>query len=427
MYDLCFIGAGPSTMFSLVKLMKEGYSGDIVVIEKGKSLRTRQPTEVVNGSFGAGAYSDSKLSSALDVGGVIPGLTQKELSKYEKELVSIINEFNPGEPLNWDKTNSFDTKDTSLEWNTHNTLHVGTDRGKIIYSAIEEYLRRFPNITFMFEKEVIEVVHLPSGLYEVIMQAEPNYIISRKVILATGQKNTLPSKVIENLDLKSHPRAFQIGIRVEDQMNAQYKKIIKANYDFKFVREYHYDGIRVRVRTFCCNSGNAHTCEEKNSEGFSCFNGHAFKTPDPNNNTVNYGIMCEIDGLVEFSTKESQIKLMKDINALPCWKSDNFDEAGNVKPSRTLLSGFRQLEGYYPKEVILALEDFVVELNKIVNLSKAHYLYPETKLSGNIPELNYKTFETKCPGLYMIGDCAISRGIVKSSYTGWKLAEELMK
>jgi uncharacterized FAD-dependent dehydrogenase len=427
-YDLCFIGAGPSTMFALLKLIQKGYKGQVAIVEKGKSLKNRLPSEVINGSFGSGTYSDSKLSSALDVGGIIPGLTQYKLTKYEGEILEILNRFAEGEPMKWDETTKFNTSPSTLSWNKHNTLHVGTDRGREMYKRIEFYISSFPNIHFLFETEVKEVFELMDGRYELILSKEPTWLLTKHLVLATGQKNTLPSKIINKFNLQSTPRAFQIGVRVEDQMNSQYKEIIKANYDFKFVKEYNYDnGVKVRIRTFCCNSGNAHTCAEYNSEGFVCFNGHAFKELDPTNNTVNYGIMCEVEGLDKYNTKEEQIELMQSINNLPEWKIDNFDRDMNPKPIKSLLGGFDQLKGLYPQEVIDSMLDFVKELNKIVDLSKAHYLYPETKLSGNIPALDYRTFETEQPHLYMIGDCAISRGIVKASYTGWKFAKEFIK
>ena len=50
-YNLCYIGAGPATMFSILYLIKNGYDGKICVIEKGKSLKNRQPNEVCYGSF----------------------------------------------------------------------------------------------------------------------------------------------------------------------------------------------------------------------------------------------------------------------------------------------------------------------------------------------------------------------------------------
>ena len=204
-------------------------------------------------------------------------------------------------------------------------------------------------------------------------------------------------------------------------MNSQYEKIIKANYDFKFVKYFDYGVLHGRVRTFCCNSGNAHTCAEKSSEGFTCFNGHAYRAPDPNNHTVNYGIMCEVHSLSNYNSKESQIEMMKKVNALPQWESDNFDSQGNTQPKRKLLDGFDHLKGIYPSTVIEEIE----ELNKVVPLDNAKYLDPEIKLSGATPTLS-SNFETQLNNLYMIGDCALTRGIVKSSITGIMFAEYIL-
>lgn len=431
-FDLVFIGAGPATMFGVLTLIEGGYTGEICIVEKGKSLKTRPYNEIIYGSFGAGAFSDSKLSSALDVGGIIPGLSQKELTSYENWLLNTINKFKAQtelpQALTWDGIENYNTNDSGLSWNTHRTCHVGTDGGRLTYTKMEEYIISQPNINILFEMEVTDVIKL-GKIYGVQLQNR-NIIRGKNVILATGQKNTLPGRIIEKFKLKSKPRAFQIGIRVEDIINPTYKDIIKANYDFKFVRQYEFDNnVKIRVRTFCCNSGNAHTCAEKVTEGFTCFNGHAFKTLNPDNNTVNYGIMCEVEGLEEYSTKNQQIELMNKINSIDTWETDNFKNGDFSKPSpsRKLLDGFPQLKGYYPDEVISALTDFIYRLNEIVNLDKAYYLYPEVKLSGKTPTLNYKTFSTPLKGLYMIGDCSCTRGIAKSSYTGYKFAKSLLK
>lgn len=425
-YDLLYIGAGPATMFSLLHLVESGYKGNILVIEKGKSLKNRGPKEIISGSFGAGCYSDSKLTAAIDVGGIIPNLTQEELDEYGDKILSWLNKVSPT-PLNWSQTNKFDTKDSTLNWNIHKTSHIGTENGQAIYKIIEDFLNSQSNIEFMFEYEVEDIIPLSNLGYQVIVKGiESQFVfLAQKVILATGQKSTLPSKIINNFNLESKPRALQLGVRVEDIMNPQYEAIIKANYDFKFEKNYSYNGVKVRVRTFCCNSGNAHTCAEKNSEGFVCFNGHAYKNPDPNNNTVNYGIICEVEGLLEYSTKEAQIELMKKVNSLKGWEKDNF-KGEKVTPKRKLLKGFPQLEGIYPKEIIYSMESFIFSLNKLVDLTKAKYLYPEVKLSGNVPVLN-SNYETKQKNLYMIGDCAISRGIVKAAITGIQFADYIIK
>lgn len=417
--DIIFIGAGPSSIFGVLTLIKNKFSGNILIIDKGKSLKNRQPDEILNGMAGAGCFSDSKLTSSLYVGGDID-LSQEELNIYNDQILETLNSFNFGPSLKWDNSEDFDTHATNLTFDKHLTCHIGTDWGRSIYWEIEKYLESLPNIELRFETEVSKIELLRGGVYKVFLNSKDNmdFYITNKLIIAVGQKSTLPSQIIKDFKLTTIPRALQLGIRVEDEINEQYKNIIKANYDFKFVKNYKFkNNVNIRVRTFCCNSGNAHTCAEKTSEGFICFNGHAYKTPDPNNNSVNYGIICEVEGLKDFASKESQIELMKKVNNKEGWFNDNLDEYENPSPKRYLLDGFDHLKGYYPDEVLEALTDFTYELNKLVDLSKAKYLYPEIKLSGNIPELT-ENFETRIPGLFMIGDCSKTRGIMKAAITG---------
>lgn len=457
-YDNIFIGAGPSTIFAIIKLDKLGYyfkNKRTLIIEKGKSLNTRTRKEVVNGFAGAGCFSDCKLTSGLDVGGSIPNMTQDELDKYSDDMLNTFNTFksftsNP-ENLKWDKTVDLKLND-GLEWVPHRTSHVGTDNGTLIFKVMEDYIKGIDGVDILFRKEVENVtyhgysdklngdagnLYISSVLktvsdypYEITLSDGTSYN-AKNLIIATGQKNTLPENIIQNFNLSTEPRAFQLGIRVEDRMNSAYERLIEANYDFKIQKTYNYDnGVTVRVRTFCVNSGNAHVCEEKNDEGFSCFNGHAFKNGDKTD-MINYGIICETSGISEYNLKENQIELMKRINADKNFMNDNFQEDGTLLKGRPLINDFFStrgdnsiLEKYYPKEVMDALKKFIISLISNIPMDNAKYFYPEVKLSGNRPALS-ENFETEKKGLFMIGDASITRGIVKSTYTGTKLAEYL--
>ena len=432
MERIAFIGAGPSTIGAVLKLIDNKYDGEIIIFEKGNSLDNRLPSEVIEGFAGAGCFSDCKLSSSLTTGSVIPNLTQEELEKYEQEILDYFNRFSP-DKLEWSHTSSFDTHTTNLTFDIHKTLHVGSDKGREIFHKMEKFITSQPNVRILFGAEVEDVVdiHDFSGFKHPFIvyyysKERKWYAEVNKVIVATGQKNTLPGKLIKRFKLTTIPRALQLGIRVVDEMNPQYAEIIKANYDFKFVKEYNYkSGVKVRVRTFCCNSGNAHVCAEKASEGFVCFNGHAYKAPDPNNHSVNYGIMCEVSGLKKYNSKEKQIELMKNINTKEHWVEDNFNSNDEVRPVRELLKGFKHLKGYYPKVVIDSLTDFVWELNKLVDLNKAKYLYPEVKLNEG-KTIQTTNWESSLKGLYFIGDCNITRGIVKAFLSGLQVAEGLI-
>ena len=62
MKRLTYIGCGVSTVFSVIKLLDKGYSGEyITIIEKGNNPYNRKREEVMNGFLGAGGYSDGKI------------------------------------------------------------------------------------------------------------------------------------------------------------------------------------------------------------------------------------------------------------------------------------------------------------------------------------------------------------------------------
>lgn len=430
-YDIAFIGAGPATITAVLELIGKGYKGEIVIIEKGKKIEERTPDQVVSGVGGCGTYSDGKLSSSYkSIGGYIPWLSEEDFNRYEEKIINYYKRFtDKPETIKWATTTDFDTSPSSLTWDVHKTLHLGTEVTRGIFYNIEKYITSQPNIELITEAEVLDVFRDKVKGEFTLALTNSKAITTKNVVIATGQKNKLPGLLMKLFNLSTTPSAFQIGVRVEDIMNPQYEEIIKANYDFKFVKEYSYkNGVKVRVRTFCCNSGNAHTCAEKNSEGFTCFNGHAFKTPDPNNHTVNYGIMCEVEGTDKFDTKDKQINLMKEINASDMWEFNNFDIDGSVKPKCKLLGGLTAIEKYYPKEVIKSMKDFIQELNKIVDLSNAHYLYPEVKLNEGRKPLLTDGWETSVKGLYMLGDCtSYTRGILKSSASGEMFAEHFLE
>ena len=203
-YDLTFIGSGPSTIFAILKLIEKGYNKNICIVEKGKSLESRDKKEVVSGWSGAGCFSDSKLSSALDVGGTIPGLKEEELEEFNEYLLGTFNKFKKltsnTEELTWDVTNNYDLpQDSTLSWNTHKTCHVGTDNGQAIYYEMEKYVKSFPFVHILFEKEALDVVK-ENNLFKVKLNDKSD-VITQNLVLATGQKNVLPGKVIKNLKL----------------------------------------------------------------------------------------------------------------------------------------------------------------------------------------------------------------------------------
>ena len=70
-YDVIIIGAGPAGIFAALELAKKK-GLRILLLEKGHDLPKRShkdPSGILTGWGGAGAYSDGKLNLSTDVGG----------------------------------------------------------------------------------------------------------------------------------------------------------------------------------------------------------------------------------------------------------------------------------------------------------------------------------------------------------------------
>ena len=454
MKNIALVGTGPSNVFLALKLIKKGFDGQIDIFEKGNSLTVRDRKEVCEGFAGAGCFSDSKLSVGLLVGNIIPGLTQEEFDKYVDEMLVIYNEFkkqisDPSEIV-LKEDGVFETGVEGMEWLHHKTNHIGTDNGVQIFLKMEELLKSQPNVNIKFNTEVVDVFYAGEGskmnfegsevgLGENLGKYTLHCRISNSkltsvsgfydaVIVGTGQRGTLPNKLISKFNLETLDRPFQLGIRVEDTRNETYDTMIAANYDFKVVKNYTFpNGVTGRVRTFCCNSGIPAISVEDNGGMFKSYNGHAFRNGEKTN-LVNYGIICELTGYDKFTTKEEQFQLCKDVN-----NHEGFDKDNIIGVGRPLLEDFCSgdkiknacIEDIYPEYTKAALKDFISNLNKFCDLSKAHYYYPEAKFDGKTVKYS-PYFETSQKNLFIIGDACCTRGIAKSAYTGLKVADYLL-
>lgn len=429
MKSITYVGAGPATVFSVLELIKNKADFEINIFEKGKSLYSRTEKEIVSGFGGAGAISDNKLSISTQVGGIIPFLDEEEFDKYVDKLVDFYNEF-------LDEKSRFKLEEDEdldvgifLGWIRHRTHHVGTDVGRECFKKIEDFIKSQPNIHIFFETEINEVDKLKNGKFRVHTNTGKTYD-SDICIVGTGQRGTLPAYIIKKFNLKTTARPFQLGIRVEDERNLMYDKMIKANYDFKVYKKFDLGkGKSARVRTFCCNSGVPAITVEDNNGMFKSFNGHSYKNGTPTNK-VNYGILCETNGLEVLNTKEEQFELCRAINKEPGFEEDNkegrslYDDwVKSVRETGEI--GNKNILKIYPKCVVDCIQEFILYFRDICDTSKARYFYPEAKFDGETVKYS-KIFETSEKGLFVIGDACCTRGIAKSAYTGMKAADGIL-
>ena len=87
---IVIIGAGVSTQYGVLHLLKNGYNPKLItIIDKGNSIYDRLPNEVMTGAGGAGTWSDFKVIPSFKQGGLFyPHYCQDEeyANKLSKQL-----------------------------------------------------------------------------------------------------------------------------------------------------------------------------------------------------------------------------------------------------------------------------------------------------------------------------------------------------
>jgi len=85
-YDVICIGIGPASIFSCLQIIEKNPNLNILVLEKGKSLkdRTESGLDLTHGFGGSGLFSDSKLCFS----------TSESSSEYGGHLLDYVNDIN---------------------------------------------------------------------------------------------------------------------------------------------------------------------------------------------------------------------------------------------------------------------------------------------------------------------------------------------
>lgn len=432
-HNVIYIGAGPATVFSVLKYPIK----DSLIIEKGKSLKNRDPKEVIFGFGGAGAYSDSKLVSNPTVGGDINNvcpISDVLFNQLADEILEYYTKYYNYSPdgvgrsgwleFEWLPEDPYQIKSDKLKLLKSRVSHVGTDRSKEVFQNIEHYIST-KVCPIHFEEEVTDILELETreGRFFVIKTNKERYL-TKRVVIGVGKRSSLVTDFVEQHDLEFTNNLVQLGVRFEGP-NDQMEELVKKFYDFKVVMQSKLG----RWRTFCCNAGAAYVAVEKSPE-FVSANGHSYANKE-NTGLINFGLMGELKLDL---TREQQIELVSKINKGErkllaqtvngfLTRSVSKLEYKTTVPEEEYYLG--NLWDYYPEEINNELADFIKELKKTFNLH-GHFFGPEIKLTNPLIKMSSK-FEIY-PGVFVIGDCSgFSRSIVQAGIIGMVVGEELAK
>lgn len=394
MYKIVFIGAGPANLSSILNLDD---ISDILLVEKGKNIYERPKNEVISGWGGAGAFSDFKLSYGYEVGGsLLDHITEEAFDLYVSKALNQYQLFT-NKNLEWSKPTIHNIP--GLDMITQKVIHVGTAEGYNILCRIYQYLQD-RELEMAFETNIINITKLEDNTF-MLTTSTGEEIHTQNIVIGTGQKDKLVSKYFQGLEA-THNK-FQLGVRVEvPNEDNRFADILAANYDFKYYKRYETENFKVRIRTFCCNSGNAHVATEK-ANGLISYNGHAIGDGF-NNGLVNFGVICEMIPKNDTFTQQSFFNRIKALNI--CMTENPYQ----FKP------GFEQVF-IGLSEIDECITDFLRLFNANCNIEDGRFYTPEYKNTS--PSYNYReTFNELESGVYLNGDIFCTRGIITSSACG---------
>jgi len=420
MYDVVYVGSGPATIFSVLEHPKP----NSLIIEKGSSIHTRDRKEVVYGFAGSGCWSDSKLiGSNGRVVDHLEALTQEDYNYYADRVLYWYNKFCT-EKLSWMEPDPYQIPSEKLFLIKSRVCHAGTDRGKQIFSAIEDYIQK--NIcTIRFNEEVVDLrpcwdMAKECTIWEVVTTKRK--FRTAKVVLATGTRDHLLKKLSENYDLGSKTNAIQIGVRIEIP-NKYLKDMVDKFYDFKIAMNTPLG----YWRTFCVNSGAAYVAVERDGNYVSA-NGHAFANKESTGLT-NFGILgaLKID-LDQLKQIEMAIKVNAGTSKLLRQEIEDFvtNSPHTQFSSDTTVSKEDYRTGdlweVLPTNICQELKEYIMELRKHFPM-EGHFFAPEINITH--PIMNTDQFFQVWDGLFVIGDVMITRSIVDAGTSGMIAGEAL--
>jgi uncharacterized FAD-dependent dehydrogenase len=431
---IVIVGAGVSTQYGVLHLLKNGYNPKLItIIEKGDSIYNRNPSDVMSGACGAGTFSDFKVLESWSQGGIFtPDYVDLETANKLAEIIKgYIHEYHP------DSTKIMYTypeeipqwlKDSPFELKQAPCFHLGTDYGRQQVQNIFEYFDKM-GVNQYYNSEVIdidfdlkEIKYVSSSISEIVKTI--NY---DKVILAGGKSGVdFLDKLIKKYNLKTIPRAAQLGVRYETD-GQYFKELTKFAYDFKLYKKWN----NISGRSFCVNNYAAFVAPETTYNKLS-FNGHAYKDPLKYNGLTNFGIMLEIKDeiefpfdfkqkLVSFFNKDKKSASYSPINR----KSSLTDEGKEMPCYPTTLEHFKEGYGKYADYIL----EFIEDLNKTFNINDNYILYlPEIKYISNTLIFNNSDFSLiDHPDVHIQGDNGMSRGIWIAAISGLYVANNMLK
>ena len=452
---IAIVGSGVSGIFCAIELINQGFDGEIVMYDKGKSLDERRcfvtsdtPCKkckicsITQGVGGAGSFSDSKLN--FDPSGTIGGdmselMTRDEIVEYLKKTYAIYQQFGIEEfqskmyglEHSKDALDIIDKiKDSErLSMVDAVTLHLGTENSRIIYGRMIKFLKEHG----VDIREKVEVTKVQGNR---INDEEFD-----KIVIAMGRSgNKLVKDICKDNNIKMKNGRVDIGVRVE----VPNEVMQELNENFYECKIYFKGSFGDKARMFCTNPSGFVAVESYPFQGGKLFtaNGHAYANKKSNN--TNFAILVSrnfnedcphpledyVYPLIQATNSLGKgsviLQSLKDIKLNRRSTEERIAEL-DIVPTANVYKG--DITSVMPYRTLVTILEFIEELNKIVpgiDGDNTLLYSPECKFHSNKVIID-KYGKSSNDDIYFIGDCSsYSRGLTTACSMGILCSEDIL-
>lgn len=459
--DVIIVGAGPAGIFTALELLKKGSKKNIIIIEKGRSIKERSCPKsktkkcvsckpnchITTGFSGAGAFSDGKLSLSYEVGGDLPDLIGPE---FAQEMIhytdGIYLEFGADTKIEGinvtDEIKEIRRKaiNASLKLVDCPIRHLGTEKAQEIYFAIQEYLLN-NGVEILFSTECGNIIIEDGKCSGVIISNKDGEqtIYGDDIVLATGRRGAdWLEKMCEENNISHAPGTVDIGVRVEVR-NEIMERVNDVLYESKLIG--YPKPFKNKVRTFCQNPG-GFVSQENYDNDLAVVNGHSYK--DLKSNNTNLAILCShnftepFNQPIEYAKKVGELTNMLGNGQLLVQRFGDILDGKRTWPKELSRSNITptlpdavagDITAAMPYRAMTNIINFIHAVDKVVPgfASDETLLYsPELKFYSNKVKMDQE-FNTNIGHLYCLGDSSgWTRGLMMASLMGVIMGRKLI-
>lgn len=452
MYDIVFVGSGPSVLAGAVEILKRDSNKKILILEQGKGLQERvrckeelvaqgriNDFDVMTGAGGAGTFSDGKFhfSQALSHYYTKDLLPEKEkkyydlylnlAEKYCLQIGQLDVGYTPTNPKAIIPVISlFQKHDVNLF--LRRCRHVGSNKlPRFVEGFMQNIIEKGGE--FRFNSEVTDII-IEDGNCKGVLLNSGEKIICKKVVLGVGRSGatTLIPSIVKKHSIDTKSRNVLIGGRVAfpKEIALQYADMM---YEFVFLlatKSGH------RLRSFCpCLKGGKIAVEnyvDKELGPYACVNGssdHDYASKVGNFAFLRLTPPEEVDGDVFEYARDMALSTFKLGNGKPIVQK--ISDLVKGQKTTTLLGLPQEVIDHLDIDYTLGsvdesyggeiIEDFKEAFAKLDNkeimkgiIDKGIIVWPEIKFGRNLIIKTDKTAVNGINNLYAIGDGAGNSG-----------------